>query len=148
MGLEDGRAGDRAAADGDQIGVIQTISNIFATPGAGIDVRTLLVVDKAKISRGLQLLFFSSAVTVAADNAAVDVSDTDMAAYYVGQINIAAADYATLAANSSVTEQDLGLILRGTGVSRNLYYVVVCRDASGCDYANIGDLSFKFLYYN
>lgn len=65
---------------GDVLGGLQTISNAARTSGGSGQVLSICVLDKTQAQRAsMDLLFFDRTVTVAADNAAVAMSDADMA---------------------------------------------------------------------
>jgi hypothetical protein len=90
-----------AFATGDQIGPLIAFDEILTADGAGSTLRAVQVIDKAKQSAALDVILYSIPVTlVGAENAAADVSDADVAAGYIGHVNIVAGDYTILNANS------------------------------------------------
>jgi hypothetical protein len=94
-----------AFATGDQIGTLQTVNELLAADGMGSILTMVNITDKAKQSVALDLIFYNLPVTlVGAENAAADVSDAELAASYLGHVNIVAADYTILNANSAATK--------------------------------------------
>ncbi len=135
-----------AYADGDQIGVLQKLTGLLPGSSGGVEVMTVTLVDAAKLKRGLDVLLFSRAITVAsADNAAVSISDAEMASGFVGRLAFASSDYQETTSNADVTKA-VSMILRGDG-SNNLWALLVCRDAAGCDYGSTSDLTMRLAYY-
>jgi hypothetical protein len=133
-----------AYAQGDQIGTYTKLSGIAT--GSGIDLRTLVVIDHAKVKHDLQLLFFNSAPTLAsADNAAVSFTDAVAASSFIGRYALAEADYVDTASNSQATKA-LEMLLATKG-SQDLYVVIVCVDSGGCDYGAVGDLVLRLTYF-
>ncbi len=77
-----------AYASGDCIGGLQTLSNAARISGGSGIIQSILVLDKTQAQRAaMDLLFFDRSVTVAGDNAAVAMSDADMA-YCLGVVPI------------------------------------------------------------
>lgn len=135
-----------AYADGDQIGALQKMTDVLPSSSHGIEVYSTVVIDKNKSKDAFDILFFSKQVTVtSADNAAVDVSDAEMAAGYIGKVSFAAADFTDIANNSHLSK-DLSKILRGDG-SKHLWYLLVCKDAGGCQWGGVSDLVMKLAFY-
>lgn len=90
----------------DQVGGLQTLPGAVAASGDGSILRQVSVVDQAKQKAALTILFFDSSPTIAsADNAALDVSDSEMAARCLGSVTIATTDYVDTASNSVATKQ-------------------------------------------
>jgi len=89
-----------AFATGDQIGTLMTF-DLLISPTIGSKLVGVRIVDQAKQSAVLDLVLYNRPVTlVGAENAAADVSDADVAAGYMGHVNILAADYVALNVNS------------------------------------------------
>lgn len=93
---------------------------------------SLQVLDEAKQKVAFDILFFDADPTVAsAVNAAIDISDAEMAKY-LGFVAVAAGDYLTdLAGSSIATKSNIQLMLEGSesSPSTSLYYVLVTRGA-------------------
>src|SRR5688500_7837809 len=91
----------------DQVGGIQTID--FGQPVSRL--KTVSIVDKAKQKAEMIILFFKELPTVASsNNAALDISDAEMAAKFIAKVTVAAADYTDISASSAGTKEcDLSL---------------------------------------
>jgi len=116
-----------AYSDGDHLGTLHTI-----TIGSGwVGLATLVsvtVLDKAKQSSAMDIIFFNASPTIASsDNAALDFTDAE-AEKIIGHVSIAASDYVTLNSNTvactglasaislkSATEGVLYAILKSSG---------------------------------
>ena len=110
-------------ASGDQIGELMTLTDALIDSHRGV-IRSLSIVDKAKQKSALSVLFFRAEPTVAsADNAALDISDSELAAKFVGMVNVAAADYKDLSNGSVATVQNLSLAVESD--TDELYAVVL-----------------------
>lgn len=135
-----------AYADGDQMGALFKLEGILPGPSGGIELQTVTLVDQAKQKRGLEVLLFSRAITIAsADNAASDISDAEFISGFVGRLSFASSEYVDTANSSDITKS-MDFLIRGQG-SNNLWASIVCKDASGCDYVSASDLVFRFTYY-
>lgn len=137
-----------AYAQNDQIGVLQKLSGILTYPRGSINLLNWVILDKEKAKHDLELLFFSKGVTVAsADNAAVSITDAEMASGFLGRISVAAGDYVDSAASSDATKT-MDMIWSGEdSYEPSLWILIVCVDAGGCDYAAVNDLVFKFAFF-
>lgn len=94
-----------AFATGDQVGALIKVDEILNADGQGCVLTMVNVIDKAKQSAALDVILYYIDVTLAgAENAAADVSDADVLAGYAGHVNIVAADYSILNANSMATK--------------------------------------------
>ena len=69
-----------------------------------------------------------------------------MASYFVGSVTVAAADFADMALNSYATKQP-DLLAHGNS-GNDLWMLIVCADAGGCDYEAVNDLAFRYTYYD
>ncbi len=135
-----------AYADGDQIGALHKMTDVLSSSSGGIEVMSYTLLDKNKSKDAFDILFFSKQVTVtSADNAAVDVSDAEMASGFLGRVAVAAADFVDIANNSYVSK-DIAKILRGDG-SKHLWYLLVCKDAGGCQWGAVNDLTLRLAFY-
>lgn len=134
-----------AYAQGDVMGALTKLEAILPESSGAIHLRTVNVVDKSQTKDAFDVHLFSTSVTVAADNAAHSVSDAEMLASFVGKVAVAAADFADTAANSYATKTP-DLLVRGQS-GKDLWLLLVCTDAGGCDYASTTDLSFRLTYY-
>ena len=107
-------------------------------------IQSISVLDKAKQSIAFDLLFFSESVTPAADNAAADFTDADLASYFLGHVSVASGDYAALNDNSVATVRNVGLQLKqeSGGGDAKIYCYAVTRGAP--TYASTSDLVINF----
>lgn len=124
-----------AYATGDQMGSLMTISNVCDLSSGAVRILSLTIVDKAKQSVSFDVLFFSSLPTVTSvDNAALDISDAEMAAKCIGSVTVQTTDYKALNANSVATVRGVDLILQpgpasaptGTNPSQVNLYAILC----------------------
>lgn len=151
-----------AYATGDRLGSIHTLTNAFrlvyrshdgssANISAGtpiarngrIILAEITVIDQAKQSAAMDILFFSASPTVAsADNAAIDITDAEMIAKCLGGVSIGTS-YIALANNSITTERNINLHLKqdATSTVQDLYALPIVRGA-----ATYAASSLKFLY--
>jgi len=117
-----------AYAAGDQIGLAGA-STLTGVPQDSSGFATLwgvTVIDYKKQSAALDIWFFNAAPTVASsDNAAVDVSQSELSTKFIGAVKVPAANYTTSGANASVASvANVGLPLKATSNSK-LYALVV-----------------------
>lgn len=132
-----------AFASGDQISTIQTIDGPSEGYGAGACLEKIVIVDKAKQSSALKLVFFDALPTVASsENAAADVSDAQMAAKCIGAVSIAAGDYVALNANSVATVNP-AMAVRPSAGTNKLYVLIV---SAGSPTYGASDLQIKFTF--
>lgn len=127
---------------GDVIGGLQTIAGAARASGGSGTILSIVVLDKTQAVRAaMDLLFFDRSVTVAADNAAVAMSDADMAnclgVVSIGPYNTA---WPGTPLNSVSTLLNVGLpyVLNGT----DLFVVPVVRATP--TYVSTSDLEFKY----
>ena len=138
-----------AYASGDRLGSIHTISGAFRNIDRSFDpvtstdsvnkkkqghviLQSITVIDQAKQSQPMTIMFFNSSPTVAsADNAAIDISDAEMIAKCIGVVSFDAT-YLALAANSVATKTNIGLLLEqsASATDQNIYAVVVIGGAA------------------
>lgn len=152
-----------AYTTGDRFGAIQTLTNVFRKIHRSLDpvtattsdfqpksgkviLQSVFILDKAKQSVPFDILFFDRLPTVAsADNAAIDISDTEMEKC-IGSVTIDS-DYVALASNSVTTlRPPVSLLLKqsASATDNNLYAVVIIR-ASGTFAAS--DVTFKYGFF-
>jgi hypothetical protein len=138
-------AGAYTAADalGDEMVIDLGIGGAVPSHSAFV-IQSISIVDYAKQSAETDILFFDDAVTPAADNAAADFTDAQLAANFLGKVNIASGDYAALNDNSVATITNVGLQLKPAtgGTDRKIYAYAVTRGTP--TYASTSDLVFKF----
>jgi hypothetical protein len=147
-------------ASGDQLGGIQTITDAYRTVYRPFDqpsqpltgqtqlggkaiLQSITIIDGAKQSQPIDIMFFSSSPTLtSSDNAAIDISDAEMAAKCIGVVSVDTA-YVDLSNNSLVTYVNAGLVLKqdASATDHNIYAVCIIRGA-----ATYAADSLKFLY--
>jgi hypothetical protein len=117
-------------AASDRMGGVLTLANAMDADGDTGAILSIAVYDKAAQGAAFDILFFNTAPTlVSADNAALEISDADMAAYFLGRISVAASDYTTTVAGKDATLSGLGLLVKAAAGSDNLYAVLQCQGA-------------------
>lgn len=125
-----------AYAQHDVLGGVVRVPNAFDKERA-CKLVSLTVIDKENQKAALDILFFSEAPanSVGADNALYALNDAD-ADKILARVSVAAADYVSSTTNSA--EASLGNIqkmLQAKAGSKDLYVLVVDRDAAGKTYA-------------
>lgn len=139
-------------ASGDQIGPASTeLSQLNVSPNGLVLLSGIKVIDKDKEKAALDVLLFNSQPTNStADNAALDISDAEMVAKYVGHISVAAADYKDLAGSSVacvILAQPLQLkMLRNTAnkYGTSLWFTIASRGTP--TYTTNSDLTLVFEF--
>ena len=128
-----------AYVTGDRLGSVQTITDaVRITTGTSV-LQSITILDQARQSALMDILFFRASPTVAsADNAAIDITDAQMLANYIGSVSITES-YVALAGSSVVTKTGIGLVLKGS--SSHIYALPIIR-GSGTYAAN----SLVFMY--
>lgn len=134
---------------GDAIGPIQSLPVLDDNNGTAI-LTSLSLVDTLAKNPGIDVLFYSQVPGgTITDNAALSITASDHAKYFLGRISIAATDYAsqTVASNvSDVTKLagSCGLKLASTDGSINVQMVLLCTAApSGAYAAGAGNLTIR-----
>lgn len=101
-----------AYADHDQIGTVATLSNAFLGTSKKAVIVSISVLDKASQKSALTLHFFDESPTVASsDNAALNISDAEMADKHISKIELAASDYQDLSASAVATVANVGAVV-------------------------------------
>jgi hypothetical protein len=125
-----------AYATGDHLGTLMTLSNAVERSLGSAILHGLTIIDKAEQKSAVDVLFFNSAPTIAsADNAALDITDAEMAAKFIGLISVASADYKDIDGSSVATLRGLDLLLQSAKLSgqianndaKNLYAILCSR---------------------
>jgi hypothetical protein len=107
-------------ASGDRVGTVMEFSNAMDDSSGTGTIVSVTVLDKAGQGSALSLLLFNDLPTVAsADNAAIDISDAEMAKC-VGVIPIASGDYVTTASNSIATVRGVNLLVQSAKSANSL----------------------------
>lgn len=132
-----------AYATGDRLGSLMTLSLATDATGDIVVLKSLVIVDAAAQSSAMDVLFFSEAPTIAsADNAALDITDAEMAAKFLGRIVVASGDWTALAANSVCARNSVDMMLKSIAGSQALYCLLQSRGSP--TYA-ASSLTLKFL---
>lgn len=116
----------------DQVGGVMSVDcgvnagNISQSKGRQVDdayvIQSIKVIDEADQKAELILSFFNISPTNAGNDAAVDYTDDELQANFLGHVTIAAADYISYADNAVATVANVGLQLKPltrTGDGRN-----------------------------
>jgi hypothetical protein len=128
-------AGAYAALD--QVGGLQVLT---VDPSVSRLI-SVVVVDKARIKANLKLFLFSgtAAPTVVADNAPASITDAEAVSYLIAALDIPAAGYIDLAANSVATVQCQIAVQPAGG---KLYAIAMA--VATPTYTSTSDLTFKY----
>lgn len=133
-------------AAGDFIGsAILTLADV-PTVNGGAYLTSLSITDLTKQNAVIDFLFFSSVCsnTTFTNNGALDVHDTDLLTF-LGHVNIAAANYVSLADSSVGTVAQIGLALQCNPASTSLYVVPVLTSGTPTWDASALQVTFNFL---
>lgn len=124
----------------DQLGGVQTITSATTATKFQTRLVNVSIIDKAKQSAAITIFFFNASPTVASsDNAALDITDAEMASKYIGHVEIGSGDYASIAA-SSVACKECYLML--ASASANVYAVAMTTGTP--TYGSTSDLIFNY----
>lgn len=136
-----------AYASGDQLGVLFELQNALDDSSGTGGILSLTVIDKAKQKAAIDLLLFSAKPAVASsDNAALDISDAEMADKFIGKVSVAASDYSDLANCSIASLTQVALLLNAVKDQNNLggrslWAILQCRGTP--TYTSTSDLVLK-----
>jgi len=125
-----------AYAAGDAIGGLITLGVGGSLPSGVLQYVGL--VDKAKQSGVIDVVFFNATFTATADNAAFDPTDADLAAAWLATVAITAADYSNYNDNGTASVSAGGVPFVTAGA---LYVQLVARGAP--TYTSTTDLLLK-----
>ena len=123
---------DSAAATysaNDQVGTLRTITDALSgTENAQAILHSLVLVNSGVTAPAMDILIFGQTVSpTSADQDAVSVTDTIMAASFLGAITVDVADWKTTAANAFATKTGLSLAVRNLVGGTSLYALFVDR---------------------
>jgi len=131
---------ETAYADHDQIDSVKTLSNAFSGTSRKGVIESITVLDKVSQSSALTLYFFDESPTVASsDNAALNITDAELADKAVCKAEIAAASYQTFSASTLSSTLNVGCVV--SSLSKDLFMVV--QSAGTPDYTAGTDLVVK-----
>ena len=133
-----------AYASGDRLGTLMTLSDVVRHTGMEAVLLDVVVLDKAKQSTAIDIMFFREAPTIAsADNAAIDISDAEMEKC-IGVVSIVADDYKALSASSIANPDPFNKGMGAIEGKTDIFALAVCR--SGTPTYAAGSLVFKFKF--
>lgn len=97
----------------DQMGSAMELAGALDDSSGTGAVLSVVVIDKDQEAPAFDILFFGDKPTVASsDNAALNITDAEMASKYLGTVSIESADYETLSANNTASKKAVGLLLK------------------------------------
>lgn len=129
----------------DQVGGIQTIALPEDVASSGCFLSHVHVVDKGAQSAALSIILFDELPTVASsDNAALNITDAEMADKAIFTVAIASAGYVSTSANSIGTSGATAIGHHFKPKANNLYAVV--KTSGTPTYASTSDLVFKYAF--
>lgn len=134
-----------AYGSGDQIGSKLTVTGPSSGSGSGCRIEKVVVVDKASQKSNLKIWLFNDDPTVAsADQAAANVSDTELVSKCIGVIAVSGStDYADLSAASVATVKP-DLVVKPKAGTNTLYALVVSGGTP--TYTSASDLTIKLTF--
>ncbi len=118
-----------AYASGDLMCGITTLANVFDI-GGGV-LHSVVVKDKDAQAGAFDIVLIESSTLPGSTltlNAAFAPADADLDSI-LGVVNITGADYASWSANALATKTSIGLLLAPKSSEKNLYFVLVSKDA-------------------
>ncbi len=127
----------------DTLGGLNTVLTLVPMQAPLEALGSLVLIDASKQKIATDVLFFTSSVTLSADNAAFSISDAD-ALKFIGSVSIAAGDYIDSAANSMATKRGLSLLIPQSG-GQTIYCVFVTRGTP--TYGSASDLVARMTFY-
>jgi len=121
-------------ASGDHLGTLMTLSNAVDASSDTGSIMSVTIIDGASQNAALDVLFFNSVPTLTSvDNAALSISDSEMASKFIGAVSFAGGDYKSLAVNSYATLRTVGLFVQAASPSsvnptgNNIYAILQSR---------------------
>lgn len=138
-----------AYADGDQLGSLFALVDALDDSSGTGGILSLSLVDKSKQKSALDILLFSGKPVVAsADNAALDISDAEMAQKFIGKVHVSVSDYTDLANCSIACLTQVALLVNtvkdannGNPSGRDIWCILMCRGTP--TYVSTSDLVLK-----
>ena len=133
-----------AYASGDFVGEVMEIKT-GAADTMPATLKTMTIIDDAAQGSALNVIFFSQEPTIAsADNAALNLTDANMA-YYIGHVAVAAGNYVASASNAAACVKDINLHGLTSSDENGTIYAVI-ESAGTPTYAATDDLKFTFTF--
>lgn len=107
-------------ASGDQLGSLVELSNAMDDSSGTGTIVSVSVHDKASQSATLQVLFFNDKpVVTSSDNAALNISDAEMASKFLGLVSVTNSNYVALSASSLVTAANQQILINSVKSADN-----------------------------
>lgn len=131
-------------AAGDVLFDTTIISGIVPVAGGALELRSIEVLDEDDQGVALDLLFFDSAASLGAFNAAPTITDI-LARGVLGFISIAAGDYVDLGLNRIAMKNNIGMVLQAAAGGQDIYVAGITRGGTPTHTAS--GLKFKFGFY-
>jgi hypothetical protein len=115
-----------AYADHDQIGAgVNTISGVFSSTSKKAEILSVSVHDSTTQGAALTLHFFRDVPTNStADNAHLAITDAELAAKWVGKVEIPAAAYQSVVTGGVATVNNIGLLVYSAAGVEDLLVLV------------------------
>lgn len=132
-------------AAGDRVGSLMTLANVADESSGIVVLKSLIIVDQTALTAATDVLFFDSSPTIAsADNAALNITDAEMTARFIGRVVVATGDFTALAANSVAVKAGIELMMRPALGTRDIYCLLQARGTP--TYTSTTSLTLKFLF--
>ena len=138
--------------DGDVMFNAKEIPNAVSSRGGVSKLHAIYVIDKDNEAHNMDLVFLETATNLGTVDAAVSITDSDLAENLIASFNYDQSDSSIAFVNSTVssfTEFDaagpagiLPLLLQAAGGSTSVYFSAIAREAT--DFAATNDLTFIF----
>lgn len=131
-----------AYASGDRFGSLMTLTDVVDSDGDGCVLESVMIFSKTVLtSPAFYVMFFDDVPTIAsADNAAIDITDAEMAAKFVGWVAVGTSK--NLAGSTIIENLNVERYLDCKPGSRNLYALLVVEFAPTIGAAS--DITVKF----
>jgi hypothetical protein len=128
----------------DQVGGLIEITSVGdGTNSSSVTLQSIVVCDKSTQAAALQFFFFDQDPNeTSVDNGALSIPDASTG-FNNGFVNIASADYQTLALNCVATARNIGLKM---STSTGKLFVLV-RTTGTPTYGSTSDLTFRFSFF-
>lgn len=110
---------------------------------APVYLQSITIVEQALQQAGFDIFFFHTAPTVAADNAAFDISDTMMSTRCIGVVNVPSTSYRVAVSNCVASVLNVGLLMQPVA-SGTVYALPVLRSAT--TYPLASSLVFQYAF--
>lgn len=116
-------------ASGDVIADTQACSNIMPVAGGACRLDSLIVNDEDDQGTAIDVLFYSSVVSLGTENAGPSITDANQRVY-LGKVSVAAGDFADLGGVRCAEIKGINMALRAVDGSRDIGVAAVCRSGT------------------